>query len=308
MGLSLGAVAVVLLGLVGTAASSLRHTTRRIEAGYTTTKPTYDTGTEPTSSTASSSPRTTRRSGSTPTSGAPPKVTQLASNPLFGAVTTSMVTCALTRYQHTIAGQQKLLTEGLGCLDAMWKPMLSEAGLPFTSPQLAFPSGKNWSSPCGSVSNGEAAAFYCAQNSTLYMPWSGLQSDEYGPQPGIYLAVLAHEYGHHVQNLSGISDAYQTQAYDTGSYDTPQALELSRRLELQAQCFSGTFFAAAEGRGTFDRIIVAQGEATEQRGDGQRARHDHGTNAHAQSWWDLGLRKHTTQQCNTWSALSADIA
>lgn len=323
VGLSLGAVAVLMLGLIGVAASSVRHSSRRIEAGYTTTYPTYETNAAPTASytvdpttsgsrylTRTTDPATTRRtSTSTPTTpSGPKKVELLATNPLFGSVSTTSVTCNLSRYQHNPAGQQKLLNEAVTCLDAMWRPMLTSAGLPFATPKLAFPAGRNWSSPCGSVSNGDAAAFYCSQDGTLYMPWTGLQSDEYGAHPGIYLAVLAHEYGHHVQDLSGISDAYQTQAYNTGSYDTPQALELSRRLELEAQCFSGTFFAAAEGRGAFDQNIVGEGEQTEQRGDGQRARRDHGTNAHAQGWWDQGLRKHTTQQCDTWASNAVDVA
>lgn len=313
IGLSLGAVAVLVLGLIGSAASALHHSSRRVEAGYTTTYPTYDTGSSlPTSAgattaagrtTRSPARRTTGTAANTP--GGPPKVEQLASNPLFGRGAVPPVTCNFTRYQHTPAGQQKLLTEGLVCLDAMWKPILAGAGLPYATPQLAFPTGKNWSSPCGSVTDGEAAAFYCTENNTLYMPWTGLQSDEYGPQPGIYLAVLAHEYGHHVQNVTGISSAYQKAAYDAA---TAQALELSRRLELEAQCFSGNFFAAAQGKGSFDRTVVAQAEATQQRGDTPGGKRDHGTNAHAQSWWDLGLQRHATQQCNTWAAAAADVA
>src|SRR5207244_1994613 len=124
------------------------------------------------------------------------------------------------------------------------------------------------------------AAFYCPQNHTIYMPYDTLQTDQYGAHPGVYLAVLAHEYGHHVQALSGVFDAYWEQRYDAGA-DTETGLELSRRLELQAQCFSGMFLAATYSRGSVDNNILQEARTSENRGDHNTGQpRDHGSDAH----------------------------
>jgi predicted metalloprotease len=109
-----------------------------------------------------------------------------------------------------------------------------------------------------------------------------------GAHPGIYLAVFAHEYGHRAQELAGVLETAQQKQYDDGQ-DSAAGLEFSRRLELQAQCFSGMFLGSSVDRG----------------GDVDR---NHGTNAHAESWWHQGAMKNRTQQCNTWAATSADVA
>ena len=125
------------------------------------------------------------------------------------------------------------------------------------------------------------AAFYCSADNTLYMPFAGLQTEMYGAHPGVYLAVLAHEYGHHVQAMSGVLDTYGEASYNAG-VDTEAGLELSRRLELQAQCFSGMFLAATYGRGSVDDNILTEARTTQDRGDHNAGLpRDHGTDEHA---------------------------
>jgi uncharacterized protein len=187
---------------------------------------------------------------------------------------------------------------------------MEQAGLPFFTPKMAFPEGTDWSSPCGSVDGGEGAraAFYCGKNNTLYMPFSGLQTEQYGAHPGVYLALLAHEYGHHVQAMSGVLDAYAEARYEAGA-DTGPGLELSRRLELQAQCFSGMFLAATHGRGSVDANILNEARTTQNRGDHNAGvPRDHGTDAHTSAWWEQGAQKNRTFQCNTWKSPAADVA
>src|SRR5690606_40087255 len=86
-----------------------------------------------------------------------------------------------------------------------------------------------------------SAAYYC--EAELFLPFAGLQLDQYQDNPGVYLALIAHEYGHHVQELAGIMDAAWRQIYQAGE-GTPRAQEVSRRKELQAQCFSGLFLGS----------------------------------------------------------------
>jgi uncharacterized protein len=245
------------------------------------------------------------------TSEGPRPENALEDNSLFaGDVGTPAVTCDLTRWETTPAGAAAFFQSALPCLDAAWQPVLEYQGLPFASPSITFPEGQEWSSPCGSVSGGGGAiaAFYCSADNTLYMPFGGLQSDMYGARPGVYLALLAHEYGHHVQAMSGVLDTYSQARYDAG-VDTEAGLELSRRLELQAQCFSGMFLASVYGRGSVDDNILTEARTSQDRGDHNEGMpRDHGTDEHAISWWEQGAQLNRTYQCNTWLSPPADVA
>ncbi|QUQ68985.1 neutral zinc metallopeptidase [Kutzneria sp. CA-103260] len=237
----------------------------------------------------------------------PDGVDKLGDNPLFTASGPGPVTCTLPRWQSVSSASNAYFTAALPCLDRAWQPVLQSVHLPFHEPKLAFPSGKTWSSPCGSVSQEEAAAFYCNGDQTLYMPISGLQTDEIGNRPGAYLAVFAHEYGHFVQDLSGVLTAAHEKEYGGNNPDSPASLEVSRRIELQAQCFSGLFLAAAVGRGSVDATVARDAQNTQDRGDQPGERRDHGTSDHASGWWTQGFVKKTVAQCNTWVASSADV-
>jgi predicted metalloprotease len=242
------------------------------------------------------------------TGGNPDGVDKLGDNPLFSASGgPKQVTCQLPRWQSVPAASNAYFTAALPCLDAAWSPVLQSVSLPFHEPKLAFPSGKTWSSPCGSVSQEEAAAFYCGGDQTLYMPMSGLQTDVFGNHSGAYLAVFAHEYGHFVQDLSGVLTAAHEKEYTGADPDNAASLEVSRRLELQAQCFSGLFLAAAVGRGSVDQAVARDAQDTQERGDQPGERRDHGTSVHASAWWTQGFVKQTVAQCNTWVASSSDV-
>ncbi len=319
------AVLVVTVGMIGVLALTDRAD-HVADTGYdqpastggadtaTTTEPTTGTTSDaPTTTTTTDAPVTTTTTDTpTETTPAGPRpVYELGDNPLFaGDVGTPAVTCTLTRWRTTPQGAAAFFRSALPCLDAAWRPVLEQAGLPFSSPAIEFPEGTNWSSPCGSVAGGEGAiaAFYCGENNTLYMPFAGLQTEQYGAHPGVYLALIAHEYGHHVQAMSGVLDAYAQARYDAGA-DSAPGLQLSRRLELQAQCFSGMFLAATYSRGSVDDNILTEARTSQDRGDHNAGRpRDHGTDAHTESWWEQGAQKNRTYQCNTWKSPPADVA
>ncbi|GAA0604357.1 hypothetical protein GCM10010174_21150 [Kutzneria viridogrisea] len=230
-----------------------------------------------------------------------------ADNPLFGVNGLPGTNCALSRWTTDPAGAERFFRSALPCLDAAWAPVLRAAKLPFFTPKLAFPEGANFASPCGAMQVGRMVAYYCGTNNTLYMPFSGLQTAQYGAHPGVYLALFAHEYGHHVQQLSGVMDAYVDQRYDAGQ-DSDAGLELSRRLELQAQCFSGMFLAATGGRGDVDANLVTEANTSQDRGDHNGPPRDHGTDDHTIAWWRQGYQKNSPAQCNTWRSSAADVS
>lgn len=317
-------VAVVLVGVAAIGLSRLGGSHPAANAGVTptttfaldpatTTSPTRTT--RRTTTTTTPLPTTTSRHTSTtprpPTSTEPPgpqAVAKLGDNPLFEVAGLPATSCKLSRWSSDPAGAERFFRSALPCLDAAWAPVMKAANLPFETPNVAFPGGTTWNSPCGaeSAGNGRVAAFYCATDNTIYMPFSALQTDLYGAHPGIYLAVFAHEYGHHVQNLSGIEDAYSRQSYDARSDD--DRLEMSRRLELEAQCFSGMFLAATSGRGDVDGNITHEAQTTQDRGDHNGPPRNHGTDEHAQGWWNQGFQRNSLAQCDTWLSSSADVA
>jgi len=236
-------------------------------------------------------------------------VYSLEDNPLFaGDVGTPAVTCNLSRWDTSPAGAAAFFQSAIPCLDAAWQPVLANQGLPFFTPKIAFPEGTSWDSACGSSNSGVAAAFYCSYDNTIYMPFAGLQTEQYGAHPGVYLALLAHEYGHHVQTLAGVMETYWDARYDAGA-DTEAGLELSRRSELQAQCFSGMFLAAVYGRGSVDDNILNEARTSQDRGDHNPSLpRDHGSDDHAIGWWEQGAQLNRTYQCNTWMSPPEDVA
>lgn len=317
-------VAVVLVGVAAIGLSRLGHsqpatnagaaptTTFTLEPATTTTSPTRTTQrttTPPPTTTSSSRRASTTSPPPTSTQPAGPRsVAKLGDNPLFEVGGLPATNCRLSRWTTDPAGAERFFRSALPCLDAAWEPVLKAAGLPFSSPSLAFPGGSTWNSPCGSedAASGRVAAFYCPMNNTVYMPFSAIQTDLYGAHPGVYLALFAHEYGHHVQAMSGMEDAYTRATYAARSDDQRQ--ELSRRLELEAQCFSGMFLAATSGRGDVDGNITREAQTSQDRGDHNGPPRDHGTDDHTIGWWNSGFQRNSLSQCDTWLASSADVA
>jgi len=315
-------VAVVLVGVAAIGLSRLGQSEPATNAGAT---PTTTFTLEP-AATTTSPPRTTHRTTTPPptttsrrtsTTSLPPTSTQpagprpvakLGDNPLFEVGGLPATNCRLTRWTTDPAGAERFFRSALPCLDAAWEPVMKAAGLPFFSPSLAFPGGSTWHSPCGSeeAAGGRVAAFYCPMNNTVYMPFSAIQTDLYGAHPGVYLALFAHEYGHHVQAMSGMEDAYTRATYAARSDGERE--ELSRRLELEAQCFSGMFLAATSGRGDVDGNITREAQTSQDRGDHNGPPRDHGTDDHTIGWWNSGFQRNSLSQCDTWSASSADVA
>jgi predicted metalloprotease len=268
-------------GLVATFALAGGSSHHVADAGYesypTTTTSGSNTSTTSRTTSASrttSSTTTGRTTSQAPTTKSAPSGPQpshkLKDNPLFANPDNGLPNraCKLARWANNPQAAANFFDSARVCLDTVWQLALNDANLPFRVPTVKYPSGTNWSSPCGGSSKANnVAAFYCSQNETLYMPFEGLQVNDYGAHPGVYLAVFAHEYGHHAQALSGLTDAFWDARYEAGT-DSAAGLELSRRHELQAQCFSGTFLGSAENRGgDVDTNIYNEAWRSQDRGD-----------------------------------------
>jgi uncharacterized protein len=173
------------------------------------------------------------------------------------------------------------------------------------------------STGCGTASSG-TGPFYCPADTTVYIDLSfydQLQSD-FGAQGGLFVDayVLAHEYGHHVQDLLGTSDRVGTSTGPTSG---------SVRLELQADCYAGVWAKhATTTPGPDGQILISEItsddisralDAAKRIGDDYIQTHlgsghvdtsqfTHGTSQQREKWFSTGYRTGAPDACDTFSA------
>ena len=250
-------------------------------------------------------------SAATSTSAQPPRpraVQRLDDHPLLtGSAALAAVTCDLPEFGVDDEQLAAYYTSGVRCLDQAWGPLLAAANLPFDPPALnAAPDLVD--GPCGKApGQEEAVAYYCGRNRTIYMPTKRLRENGGGDRPATHLATLAHEYGHHVQALTGILRAADSKIVLAGE-KTEAGLEMSRRIELQANCFAGMFLAAAGGRGSIgdDLAELARddfGYAVEEPPD----KNAHGSPDNQARWAATGFDATSAAACNTYAVPTDEV-
>jgi hypothetical protein len=224
----------------------------------------------------------------------------IAASPLFSAPAPPPIECELPELATTPGELDAYYRMGIACLDKAWKPVLTAAGLPFRSPGLNI--DDNPRTKCGfAPGKQEATAFYCERDKVIYMPRDRLMRDA-GDATAFHLAVLAHEYGHHVQALAGIlSVAHERER----AADEAEFLEVSRRTELQANCFAGVFLASVSGRGSLGADLA---EESVQSFEETSATDTHGSRKNQLAWATAGFKGKTSGSCNTWLAPPAEVA
>lgn len=182
----------------------------------------------------------------------------------------------------------------------------------YEEPTLVMFSG-GVTSACGYAS-AAAGPFYCPADRKVYLDASFFEelASRFGA-PGDFAAVyvIAHEVGHHVQTITGIS-ARVRQAQARADKATSNALQV--RMELQADCYSGVFANHADrmsdylDEGDIEeglRAASAIGDDTLQRNAGRRVTPEsftHGTSAQRMRWFERGFRSGDPSACDTFSA------
>lgn len=272
---------------------------------------TYEyTTTETTTTTTTTETTTTDYTTTETTPAGPQPVYTLADNPLHRSDNgTNAAKCTIPAWRSDPNSAKAFFTAVLPCMEAAWAPAMERAGLPYETPGLEFPSGSNWESPCGGVAAGTWSAFYCGQNNTIYMPFEGLDTGTIGNQPGRYLALFGHEFGHHIQWMSGVLPTYHEAKYEAGD-QTAEGLELSRRAELQASCLGGMWYAGAwNGGGISDALVDQFLFDGYDRGDWDSNKpRDHGSPQNNGAWQEHGYRNNRGNYCNTWAAGSEHVS
>ncbi len=241
----------------------------------------------------------------------PGKVTTAAASRLYAVGRLPSDGC---RGQRIVQGDpqsfRRFLDSTSDCLDREWGQGLARAGIPFHAPQRVF-----WStpgrSPCGDYPSPGVAAFYCPANASMYIGVTDAQRAAGGLPVRYnvaYAREIAHEYGHAIQDMSGILDYEQQQR--SAAATTRDRNAITKRSELQAQCLSGVFMNSV--RATFpvtpDQWSVALRDSYGRGDDGRPPdEQDHGTDAHYSGWLERGFTRGTTAACNTWAAPPGDV-
>jgi hypothetical protein len=193
-----------------------------------------------------------------------------------------------------------------------WTQLFQQAGQRYRQPSLVMFTGLTQSA-CGNA-QASMGPFYCPADQKLYIDLQFYQDmrTRFGA-PGDFAQayVIAHEVGHHVQTLLGISNQV-TQAQRRAS--KAEANELQVRMELQADCFAGIWaYHADKARHILERGDVAEGlNAAAAIGDDRMQRRSqgyvvpesftHGSSEQRVRWFRQGLESGAIQQCDTFSA------
>ena len=206
----------------------------------------------------------------------------------------------------------KFVSTVLADTEDVWTDVFSKGGASYVKPRLVLFRGATQTA-CG---QGQAAMgpFYCPGDQKVYIDlgfYETLKNRLGAPGEFAQAYVIAHEVGHHVQNLLGISAKMDQMR---GRVNKVEYNVLSVKLELQADCFAGVWAHNANNA----RHIIENGDvesamnAAAKIGDDalQRANggavvpesFTHGTSAQRQHWFDTGYQTGSVKACDTFGS------
>lgn len=207
---------------------------------------------------------------------------------------------------------KKFMSKVLADTEDTWGKLFSESGKHYENPKLVLFTDQVQSA-CGSASTA-MGPFYCPGDHKLYLDMSFFHdlSTRFGA-PGDFAQayVVAHEVGHHVQNLLGIADkvhAAQQRASESGRN------QLQVRMELQADCYAGIWAYRADQ----ERHILEAGDVEEALaaasgvGDDRLQQQSqgvvvpesftHGSSEQRMTWFSRGAKSGDPRQCDTFKS------
>lgn len=192
-----------------------------------------------------------------------------------------------------------------------WSQYFRTNGSRYVEPKLVLYTGAVQSA-CG-YARSAVGPFYCPADQKVYIDLSfyrDLKNKFQAPGDFAQAYVIAHEVGHHVQNLLGISDkvrALQSRA------DKVEANQLSVRLELQADCFAGVWANRAQkarqilDQGDIEEALNAASSIGDDRLQEQSRGYivpesfTHGSSAQRVRWFKQGIQTGDPKLCNTFA-------
>lgn len=220
-----------------------------------------------------------------------------------------------TESPQTTSPEQEQLAEFVSVVLAdtedAWRDIFQQSGGTYVEPKLVLYSDAV-DSACG-FAKAAMGPFYCPRDQKVYIDldfYRDLKTRYNAPGDFAQAYVIAHEVGHHVQNLTGILDQVRSRQQQVSK---AEANQLSVKLELQADCFAGVWANRAER----SRQILEQGDIEEalnaassvgddrlqQQAQGRIVPESftHGSAAQRASWFRRGIESGNPEQCNTFA-------
>lgn len=231
-----------------------------------------------------------------------------------------------------LSAEQKEASDFVGTILAdtedTWTPIFQQLGQSYVAPKLVLFNGRDQSA-CGTAESA-MGPFYCPSDQKVYIDTQffkemrqqmGISGDKNQTelsrqnQAGDFAQayVVAHEVGHHIQNLLGISSQVQRAQAQA---NRTQANQLSVRLELQADCFAGIwanrnqertqFLEAGDVEEAMDAAQKIGDDYLQKRATGQVVPDSftHGTSQQRMHWFETGLKSGDLNQCDTFNSRS----
>jgi predicted metalloprotease len=207
--------------------------------------------------------------------------------------------------------QGQFVSAVLGDTEDTWGALFEAAGATYSPPTLVLFTGQVRSG-CGGAS-AASGPFYCPADQKVYIDlafYDELQSQFQAPGDFAQAYVLAHEVGHHVQTITGISDKVRA-AQQSASQEEANALQV--KMELQADCYAGIWAHHANRA----RHVLEEGDVEEALKAASAVGDDtiqkrtqgtivpesftHGSAEQRMSWFRRGLEQGTIQACDTFA-------
>jgi uncharacterized protein len=219
----------------------------------------------------------------------------------------------------------RFVSKVLGSTEVQWKQIFSKDGKTYRAPVLVLYNGTTRAS-CGGVAQSAMGPFYCPADQKVYLDtafFDQIATRFRGCDVGSKACqfsqayVIAHEVGHHVQNLLGILPRAQQAQRSVGN--KAEANQIQVRVELQADCLAGVWAAhenadlQRQGKPPFleagdveaaMRTAAAIGDDTLQRKSQGYVVPDsftHGSSEQRQRWFMTGLKSGSVGSCNTFN-------
>lgn len=206
----------------------------------------------------------------------------------------------------------QFVSKVLGSTEDTWQKVFKKSGYDYPAPTLVLFRGRT-KTACGT---GQAAMgpFYCPADKMVYIDLSfydEMKNRFNAPGDFAQAYVIAHEVGHHIQNLMGTSD--KVQQARRSARNEAQANQYSVRLELQADCYAGVWAHHADGENRIleagdveeaMRAAAAIGDdALQKQAQGYAVPDSftHGTSKQRMRWFNQGLQLGDVNKCDTFS-------
>ena len=230
-----------------------------------------------------------------------------------GDIGTGQSLTPTTTQSQQVSGQsdagKRFVSVVLASTEDVWTKIFAANGARYTPPGLVLFSGRTQTA-CGVGVTG-AGPFYCPGDRKIYidLAFYRVLQDQLGAAGDTAQAyVIAHEVGHHVQNLTGTLQQVEEarKRMDQRSYNA-----LSVRLELQADCYAGIWANhSQQARRWFDAGDIAEainaaaavGDDALQRRAGSSVNQEsftHGSSQQRQAWFRIGNETGSVQRCDT---------